>query len=240
MKKKPEEPKEQQPAIPSEEAAPEMPGIPPKSPRPGSGQAAQKDATQAQSQAEGAKAGEAPPEDPAQALEKLRKEIEDLRNAAQERNEFKNLAQRVQADFENYQKRIRRDRDCWEKYKDEDLLKALIPAFDNLDRALKIECKSDDAKCLLDGVGLSKQEIFRIMEKHGVKQIKTMGEKFDPIYHEVINAKESPDKPDNVIIEEVARGFMLFDRVIRPAKVVITANKKKEPETSKTQAPPTC
>ncbi|MFA5794226.1 MAG: nucleotide exchange factor GrpE [Candidatus Brocadiia bacterium] len=231
MKKKPEEPKEQQPVIPSEEAAPQMPGIPPKIPRPNSGQI--------QEQPENGKACQTSPEDPAQALEKLQKELEDLRNAANERDEFLKLSQRIQADFENYQKRIKRDRECWEKYKDEDLLKALIPAFDNLDRALKIECKSDDAKCLLDGVGLSKQEILRIMEKHGVKLIKTMDEKFNPNYHEVVNAKESSDKPDGIIIEEIVKGFMLYDRVIRPAKVVIAASKKK-PADPKAPETPNC
>lgn len=242
MKKKTDQSKEEPAAsIPSEEP---MANIPPKAPRPEPGQAPAPVKRPAQTAAnasgvpEAGKTCPAPPDDPTKELAKLQNEILQLRKAAKERDELKNLAQRVQADFENYQKRIKRDKECWEKYKDETLLKELIPAFDNLDRALKTECKSDDARCLLDGVGLSKQEIFRILDKHGIKQIKITDQKFDPKYHEVVSAIESIEKPDGAIIEETARGFMLYDRVIRPAKVIIAVNKKKTPEPKDAVEPP--
>lgn len=237
MKKKPEQPKEEfLVPIPPEEPAEPMANIPPKAPRPIKNEAEANGAHQGEPEA--GQACSAPPEDPTKAPDKPQAETTERRKLAKERDEFKNMAQRVQADFENYQKRIKRDKECWEKYKDETLLKELIPAFDNLDRALKTECKSDDAKCILDGVGLSKQEIFRILDKHGIKQIKTVGQKFDPKYHEVVSAVESLEKPDGMIIEETARGFMLYDRVIRPAKVIIAMNKKKAAETQEAPAPP--
>ncbi len=225
MKKKPEQPKEPV-SMPAEPADAPVMAIPPK-------------------ESDAAKACQAQPDDPlltngqaAQELENLKSEIAGLKKVAQERDEFLKLLQRVQADFENYQKRIRRDRECWEKYKHEDILKELLAAFDNLDRALKIECKSDDAKCILNGVGLSKQEIFRILDRHGVRPIKTIGEKFDPNYHEVAMAVESVDHPDGTIIEEITKGFMLYDRVIRPAKVRIAVNKKKPGEPKEPLEPP--
>lgn len=242
MKKKSEQPKEEPVApIPPEEPAEPMANIPPKAPRPEPGQApvsVKRPAQTATGVPDAGKACSAPPDDPTKELAKLQVEIAELRKLAKERDEFLKLSQRIQADFENYQKRIKRDRDCWEKYKDETLLKELIPAFDNLDRALKTECKSDDARCLLDGVGLSKQEIFRILDKHGIKQIKTTDQKFDPKYHEVVSAVESLEKPDGTIIEETARGFMLYDRVIRPAKVIIAVTKKKAAEPQAAVKPP--
>lgn len=172
-------------------------------------------------------------DDSSKDLDKLQAEIEELRKAVKERDEFLKLSQRIQADFANYQKRIRRDKECWEKYKDEDLLKQLIPALDNLDRAVKVECKSDDAKCLLDGVGLTKQEVFRVLDKNGVKEIKTLGEKFDPTYHESVGTVESADRKEGEIVEEMLKGFMLHDRVLRPAKVRIAVLPKQVTEERK-------
>ena len=176
-------------------------------------------------------------DDAGQTLARLQTEIADLRKVAKERDEFLKLLQRVQADFENYQKRIKRDRECQEQYKNESLLRELLPALDNLGRALKVECKSDDAKCLMSGVSLSKQEIFRLLEKDGVKEIKAKGEQFDPAYHEVVTAIESANHKDGEVIEEVATGFMLYERVIRPAKVVVAINKKPQQEETKPEAP---
>ncbi|MEW6027025.1 MAG: nucleotide exchange factor GrpE, partial [Planctomycetota bacterium] len=127
-----------------------------------------------------------PGEDSAIELQKLQKEIEALRKAASERDEFLKLLQRVQADFLNYQKRIKSERECWDKYQDENLLRELLPAFDNFGRTLKLECTTDEAKCIMDGVTLIKREIFRILEKRGLKQMKTVGEKFDPNLHEAV------------------------------------------------------
>lgn len=163
-------------------------------------------------------------------LKELQKEIESLRKAASERNEFLNLLQRVQADFANYQKRIKKEKECWDKYQDEDLLKELIPVLDNLERTLKMKCSSEETKCLMDGVQLIKREIFRVLEKRGVKQIKTTGEKFDANIHESVAVTESADHKENEIIEEIAPGYMLYDRLIRAAKVRIAVKPKPKQE----------
>lgn len=163
-------------------------------------------------------------------LKELQKEIESLRKVASERNEFLNLLQRVQADFANYQKRIKKEKECWDKYQDEDLLKELIPVLDNLERTLKMKCSSEETKCLMDGVQLIKREIFRVLEKRGVKQIKTIGEKFDTNIHESVAVTESADHKENEIIEEISPGYMLYDRLIRAAKVRIAVNPKPKQE----------
>jgi len=163
-------------------------------------------------------------------LKELQNEIESLRKAASERNEFLNLLQRVQADFANYQKRIKKEKECWDKYQDEDLLKELIPVLDNLERTLKMKCSSEETRCLMDGVQLIKREIFRVLEKRGVKQIKTTGEKFDANIHESVAVTESADHKENEIIEEISPGFMLHDRLIRAAKVRIAVKPKPKQE----------
>ena len=167
-----------------------------------------------------------PTEDSLAELQKLQKEIEELRKAATERDEFLKLLQRVQADFLNYQKRIKNEKECWDKYQDENLLRELLPAFDNFGRTLKLECTTDEAKCIMDGVTLIKREVFRILEKRGLKQMKTLGEKFDPNLHEAVAMTESAEHKDHEILEEVAPGFTLNDRLIRAAKVRIAMKPK--------------
>jgi len=159
-------------------------------------------------------------------LQKLQKEIEELRKAATERDEFLKLLQRVQADFLNYQKRIKSERECWDKYQDENLLRELLPAFDNFGRTIKLECTTDEAKCIMDGVTLTQREVFRILEKRGLKQMKTLGQKFDPNLHEAVAMTESAEHKDHEILEEVAPGFTLNDRLIRAAKVRIAMKPK--------------
>lgn len=159
-------------------------------------------------------------------LAELQKEIEALRKAASERDEFLNLLQRVQADFSNYQKRIKSERECWDKYQDESLLRELLPALDSFGRTLTLGCNSDESRCIMDGVSLIKREVFRILEKRGLKQLKTLGEKFDPNLHEAVAMTESAEHRDKEIIEELAPGFMLNDRLIRAAKVRIASKPK--------------
>jgi molecular chaperone GrpE len=171
-----------------------------------------------------------PSEDSLAELQKLQKEIEELRKAATERDEFLKLLQRVQADFLNYQKRIKNEKECWDKYQDENLLRELLPAFDNFGRTLKLECTTDEAKCIMDGVTLIKREVFRILEKRGLKQMKTLGQKFDPNLHEAVAMTESAEHKDHEILEEVAPGFMLNDRLIRAAKVRIAMKPKNKEE----------
>lgn len=155
-------------------------------------------------------------------LAKIQKEIESLRKVVNERDEYLKLLQRVQADFTNYQKRIKNEKECWDKYQDESILRELIPALENLDRPLKIKCQTDEAKCILDGVELTRREIARILEKRGIKQIKSKGEKFDPSMHEAVGMIESADHPEGTILEELRTGYMLHDRVIRAAQVRIS------------------
>lgn len=165
------------------------------------------------------------------------KETEELRKKASERDEFFNSLQRVQADFLNYQARIKREKEDWYKYKSEDILQQLLNAFDNLDRVLKIKCESKEAQCLLDGINLTKKEIVRVLEKNGVTPIKTTGETFDPARHEAVMAVDDKNQPDNTVIEEINPGYLLHDRVLRPAQVKVVKRKNMEPDNNPADTP---
>ena len=161
-------------------------------------------------------------------LAKIQKEVDALRKAVKEREDFMNLVQRVQADFDNYQKRIRREKELLERYQDEYILKDLIPAFDNLDVAVTTKCTTDESQNILNGVELTRKEIMKVLDKRGVKIIKSLGEKFDPNFHEAIALVETADKPAGIVIEELKPGFMLHDRVLRPAKVKVSTPPKQQ------------
>ncbi|MEK7450064.1 MAG: nucleotide exchange factor GrpE [Planctomycetota bacterium] len=159
---------------------------------------------------------------------KLQKEIDELKKLALERDEFLAMLQRVQADFSNYQKRSRQEKICWEQYRDEEILKELLPAFDNLERTVKIKCESRDAVCLQEGIDLTEKEIFRILEKRKVIRIKTIGEKFNPARHEAVGIRETVESEPGIIVEEIRAGYLLQERILRPAQVIISANPQQQ------------
>lgn len=166
--------------------------------------------------------------------QKLGKELAELRKLVKEREDYLKLLQRVQADFSNYQKRVKREKEEWQKYQHEDIVKELLPALDNLDRSTSLKCESEEAKSLWAGVELSQREILRILEKNGVTIIKPHQDKFNPAFHEAVGTIESTDTPPGIILEEVRPGFMIHDRVLRPAQVKVAIAPK-----TKTTSPDT-
>jgi molecular chaperone GrpE len=171
--------------------------------------------------------------------ETIQQELEKLRKLAAERDQFLDLAQRTQADFLNYQKRVKREQEEEEKYRNESILQQLLTAFDNLDRVLKIPCSSPETQCLMNGIDLTKKELLRILEKNGVTVIKTTGEKFDPARHEAIMVTNDPKQADNTVSEECSPGYLLHNRVLRPAQVKVNKHKPVEtaekPDTTQTK-----
>ena len=106
-------------------------------------------------------------------------------------------------------------------------MREILPSLDNFDHTLKLQCSTEDAKCILDGVELIKREIFRALEKRGVKRIETEGKMFDANFHEAVGMCQNDDCKENEIVEEILPGYMLYDRLIRAAKVKIA---KPQPE----------
>jgi molecular chaperone GrpE len=143
-------------------------------------------------------------------------EVEELRTRAAE---YLDLAKRTQADFVNYQARVRREREETVKYATEGLLRELLPVVDDLQRLLAVAAA---APALLEGVRLTERELMRVLAKAGVRPVETEGKKFDPAFHEATEMVDAPGgKSAGDIVEEVRKGYLLHTRVLRPAHVKV-------------------
>ena len=136
---------------------------------------------------------------------------------------------RVSAEFENYKKRSARDMEDFRKYANQALVKDLLPILDNLELAIKSASEEDKAGGgLLEGIELTRKEILRVLEKHAVKQIDALGVPFDPSFHEAVMREETDDQPENTVTTELQKGYLMHDRLIRPAMVAVAMPVKKD------------
>jgi molecular chaperone GrpE len=135
---------------------------------------------------------------------------------------------RVTADFENYKKRSSREMEEFRKYANQSLLKEMLSVVDNLE--LAITSSSDGKKPdkpLIEGLNLTLNEILRVFEKFNVTPIEALGKTFDPAYHEAVMREETDDYPENTVISEFQKGYLIHDRLLRPAMVVVAVPKTK-------------
>jgi molecular chaperone GrpE len=139
---------------------------------------------------------------------------------------------RTVAEFENSKKRAEREKEEFLKYASESFVKDLIPAIDSIERALASVKASKDFDALVEGVDIIHKQLLSVLEKRGVTPIEAVGEPFDPNLHEAIAHIESDEVPENRIIEEWRRGYMLHNRVIRPSMVAVSKGKGAEEETA--------
>jgi molecular chaperone GrpE len=135
--------------------------------------------------------------------------------------EAENRILRMQADFENSRRRARLDLEATEKYKSQGLITELLPAIDNFERALKMEADNDQAKSLLQGMEMVYRSLLDTLKKEGAEQIEAVGKEFDPHLHQAIMQVEDENFDSNIVVEEFQKGYMLKDRVIRPAMVKV-------------------
>ena len=130
---------------------------------------------------------------------------------------------RLAADFENYKKRLAKEKADVIAYGNEELIKALLNVLDNLERALEHTDSGDDSPALLEGVKLVHKQFVSCLEKFGVTNIDaSKGTEFDPRYHQAIERVESKELSSDMILSEMLPGYMLKDRLIRPALVVVS------------------
>jgi molecular chaperone GrpE len=136
-----------------------------------------------------------------------------------ERDQYLDLAQRVQADFENYRKRAAREQERLVAHAHERLVRELLPILDDLERALEAAERHEEAR-LVDGVKLVEQALRRALSKEGLAEIETDGA-FDPHVHEALLTKPGAGADPGTVLEVVQRGYRVGDRVVRPAKVIV-------------------
>jgi molecular chaperone GrpE len=136
---------------------------------------------------------------------------------------------RVSAEFENYKKRTAREMADFKKFANQSLLKELLPIIDNFELAIKAAAEAPDGKdaCLLDGVELTRKEILKIFENFHVEPIDALGKPFDPNFHEAVMREESDEHPENTVVNELQKGYLMHDRLLRPSMVVVAMPKNK-------------
>jgi len=142
-------------------------------------------------------------------------------NLEKELAEVKDLLQRVQADFVNYKRRQEEEREAYKIFAKENIILKILPVLDNLNRAFKHLPKELEKNDWVLGLVQIEKQFEEILEKEGVKKIETKNQIFDARFHEALLFEESKNRKSGEIIEELEPGYMLADKVIRPAKVVI-------------------
>ncbi len=152
-----------------------------------------------------------------------------LETKEQEARETYDRLLRVSAEFENYKKRTAREMEEFRKFANQSLIKEILSVVDNLELALSSTGDSKNAdKGLREGLEMTHREILRILEKFHVKPIDAKGQPFDPAFHEAVMQEESTEVADNTVINELQRGYLIHDRLLRPAMVVVAKPGKKK------------
>jgi molecular chaperone GrpE len=178
---------------------------------------------------EAAQEAEGAPQPPLSAAE-LQKKNEQLRamledstsRAAQTQERLKDTHERLlrtAAEFDNYRKRAQKEKEDGRKFAVESLLKDFLPVADNLERALD-HAEEHDLRQVIDGVRLVQKMLADALAKHGIVGFSAVGQPFDPNLHEALMQEES-DRPAGTVISEMARGYKLHERLVRPAAVVV-------------------
>ncbi len=148
-----------------------------------------------------------------------------LAEARAESARLKDQWMRVAADFDNFRKRARRDVDDSRKAGREELLKDLLPVFDNLERGVHSAQTAKDVKAVVDGLSMILKQFTEVLGRVGITKVQTTGQAFDPSVHEAIQQIETDDHPAGTVIAEVQPGYIHGDRLVRAAMVVVAKPK---------------
>nr|WP_320190077.1 nucleotide exchange factor GrpE [uncultured Desulfobacter sp.] len=154
--------------------------------------------------------------------------LEDQLNAQKEK------VLRLSAEFENFKKRKQREIDEFKKFANETIFRQLLSVVDNLERAIDSATDAVDETSLLEGVKLTHKEILKLFESFNVTLVEAENQPFDPNFHQAVTHAQNNDVPDNTVTSVLQKGYLLHDRLLRPAMVVVS--KKVENQTQeKTQ-----
>jgi len=144
---------------------------------------------------------------------------------AAQRDRFLRLA----ADFDNFRKRMTQESDRRAVVQKKAFIQELLPIIDNLERAVSSSGPSTSGEQLLQGVQMTLQQLNRLLRTHGVEPEESVGQPFDPRYHEAVATRYDPSQPDHVVLETFQRGYRYDKESLRPAKVVVNDYSKAEP-----------
>jgi molecular chaperone GrpE len=156
------------------------------------------------------------------AADQVERDLDELAEAKRERDEYLELARRTKADFENYRKRVAKETSEALARGKADLARQLLPALDNLERALAAGVDPSAHPALVQGVAMVRDELRSRLEGAGVESFDPTGEKFDPQLHEALSTRPDEGTKPGVVLETVEKGYRLNGQVLRPARVVVS------------------
>jgi molecular chaperone GrpE len=130
---------------------------------------------------------------------------------------------RVQADYDNFRRRSRLEKEDFAKYASLKLIEQLLPIYDNFDRALQAGKETTDTDAFLKGVDMIFRQFATVLEAEGVTPIEAVGHPFNPEFHQAIMQVESNDHEEGIVVEEIQKGYMMKDKVIRPSMVKVSS-----------------
>lgn len=139
---------------------------------------------------------------------------------------------RVTAEFENYQKRMEREMNDFRKFANESLIKDILPIVDNLERALEIPYENNESAFngMREGVQMTLNGLQESLERFGVVSIDSLDKPFDPNFHQAVMQEESEGHPDNTVSKELQKGYVMRERLLRPAMVVVSKKPASKPD----------
>ena len=162
--------------------------------------------------------------------EQLDDSLEPEKDLQEQLQEAQQRALRHQADLENTRKRMRREMEEQQRYAGISLMRDLLPALDNLRRAVEVAEPSEANQGILSGVQMVCEQLEGILTKHECHRIEAEGTMFDPNLHEAVVQQPSSEHPPGTVVKEVQAGYRLFDRIVRPSQVMVAQASEKSPE----------
>ena len=145
-------------------------------------------------------------------------EVEQLKEQIEEE---KNKYLRLLADYDNFKRRATLDKTALQKYQSQNVLTNLIPVLDNFYRAITVEAKTDEARTIMEGMEMIYRSLVDALKSEGLVEIEALDKEFDPNYHQAIMTGNDSDKPSGIVLDEMQKGYILKDRVLRPSMVKV-------------------
>jgi len=162
-------------------------------------------------------------------VEKLKKEVERL---SREKEELNDKLLRIAADFDNYRKRVEKEKEEIFNYGHANIVKDILLVVDNLERAIEAAENHHDHESLLEGVKLTLNSFWSTLKKYGVEPLEAEGKPFDPKFHEAMTTVETDEVEPNTVVKEFQRGYLLKDRLLRPSRVAVSVLPQKPQESN--------
>ena len=155
----------------------------------------------------------------------LNKKLEEVEK---EKNEFSDRLLRNMAEFDNYRKRVAREKEDLIKYGNEKFAFDILSVMDNFERSLEQARKSQEVEPVIEGIEMIRKQFVSALEKFDVKPFESVGEPFDPERHEAMAQQEHDEYEENTVIEEYQKGYFLKEKLLRPARVIVSKSSEKE------------